>query len=315
MTTNGSPKGARVRPEISAVENEFTVQGNFGLGLAELGKAIGMSLVSTINLRVVLMTAVLISGLLPVARASALPSQDSQQGTPQAPAARVPSPLLKVGHAESAPIATYDDGQLTIVAENVPLSEVMNALHTIMGTEIDIPSSASDERIWARLGPGPARKVLSDLLSNTDLDYVIQGSSKDAAGIQSVILTVRTEATPGKPGAPPETAQRIGDHRPRGAIKSGAGEEWGQQDVAVPQEPAAAVEPTPHPTSVTPASAPTPPMEPQSATAGERAPVDNSIIHPAPPASLTADQMAQQPSNMYQQRKQMQQTQSGSTPN
>ena len=315
MTTNDFPNGGRIRPGISAVENGFRVQGIFGLGLAELRKAIGMRFVGAINLRVALMTAVLISSVLPVARALAVPSQDSQQGAPQPSAALVPSPAVKVGHTESAPIATYDEGQLTIVAENVPLSDVMNALHTIMGTEIDIPTGASDERIWARLGPGPARKVLSDLLSNTDLDYVIQGSSKDVAGIQSVILTVRTEATPGKPGAPPEATQRVGDRRPRAAIKSEAPEELGQQDVAVPQEPAAAVEPTPPPTSVTPTPSTTAPLEPQSATAGERAPVDNSIIHPAPPAALTADQIAQQLSNMYQQRKQMQQTQGNSTPN
>jgi hypothetical protein len=318
-------------PGVLGFEIESARHGIFGLGPAEPGKAIGMNLVSGIKLRVTVLTAMLLSGIVPVARAnylppiapkelkatqalglhaSALAMQDPQVGTQQAPEAGTPSPAVKVGHAGSEPIATYEHGQLTIVAENVRLSDIMSALHNLMGTEVDLPAGASEERIWARLGPGPARKVLSDLLSSTDLNYIIQGSTKDRGGIQSVTLTPRTDAAPGKFATPAESAERMGGRRQPG-IKSGA--EAPDQDVSVPQEPAAAADTAP--AAAAPAPSVAAAVEPPSAPAEAQLPVATSIAHPGPPASLTTDQMAQQLSNMYQQRKQLQQSQNGSTPN
>jgi hypothetical protein len=227
---------------------------------------------------------------------------------------------VKVGHAQPAPIATYDHGQLTIVAENVPLSEVMSALHSVMGTEIEIPPSASEDRIWARLGPGPARKILSDLLNNTDLDYVIQGSSKDAGGIQSVTLTLHADDAPGKAGASTEAAaghsavRRPPGYRPDAAVPSE------QEERPLPPEAAAAVAEAGLSTSaaapVEPQAAPVAPVSAPAAAAAEQSSAGNPIIaHPSPPSSMSSEQIVQQLTNMYQQRKQMQQTQGSSTPN
>jgi hypothetical protein len=311
-------------PRVLAFEIASTKHGIFGLGPAEPGKAIGMNFVSGIKMRIAVLTAVLVLGIVPVARANYLPAifpnelkatqalglhasalamQEPQAGTRQAQEASTQSPAVKVGHAPE-PIATYEHGQLTIVAENVRLSDIMSALHNLMGTEVDLPAGASEERIWARLGPGPARKVLSDLLSSTDLNYIIQGSTKDVGGIQSVTLTPRTDAAPGKISIPTESAERMGGRRLPGN-RSGA--EAPDQDVSVPQEPTAAADTAPAAPAPSVAAA----VEPPSTPADAQFPVPTSIAHPGPPASLTTDQMAQQLANMYQQRKQIQQTQNG----
>ena len=84
---------------------------------------------------------------------------------------------------------SYEDGLLTIVAENVSLSEVLAAVREAMGADIDIPASAAAQRVWVSSGPGPARRVLRDLLDDTGMDYVIQASEVDSEGVRSVVLT------------------------------------------------------------------------------------------------------------------------------
>jgi hypothetical protein len=311
-----------------------------------------MNFVLGVQIRVAVLTAILVSGAVPVARAemlagfvpnglsafqavglhtSALSLQDSHATTQSTSDTHARPPAVDSRHSGSTPIVTYENGQLTIIAENVSLSDVMTALHNVMGTEIDLPPGASDDRVWARLGPGPARKVLSDMLSNTDLNYIIQGSSRDADAIQSVVLTAHNvDTSPGKAAVSIESAGRI-DSRRQPRISSGTTETPDQevpasQEPAVPAVPAVAAEVTPpssSPAAVEPpsvAAAVEPPsvaaaVEPPSVAASVLSPVADSIAHPGPPASLTQEQMAQQLTNMYQQRKQLQQTQTGSTSN
>ena len=130
--------------------------------------------------------------------------------------AAAPRPVAAEQTATNSPKVTYHDGQLTILAENSLLSDILSALHTAMGAEIDLPASASSERIWVQLGPGPARKVLGELLSGTDLNFVIQGSVTDADGIQSVMLTPHSPAGPGNPGTSSEPQERMANRQPAG---------------------------------------------------------------------------------------------------
>ena len=313
----------------------------FRIGPAGLGKALDMNYLLGIQIRGAILTAILISGAVPVVRAEMLPGtipnglsafqavalhpsalslQDSQAGTQSSSGTHGRTPSVNSGNAGSAPIVAYENGLLTIVAENVPLSDVMTALHNVMGTEIELPAGASDDRVWARLGPGPARKVLSDLLSNTDLNYIIQGSASDADGIQSVALTAHTvDVTPGQVGVSNPSAGRMDSRRqPRTDF---AATETPDQEVPASQEPAvpAVVPPAPAVPAVaaelTPPSSSPVAVEPPSVSATAQSSVSDSFAHPGPPASLTQEQMSLQLMNMYQQRKQLQQSQAGSTPN
>jgi hypothetical protein len=105
------------------------------------------------------------------------------EGNPSAPAGKV----------SVRPLVSFDDGQLTINANNVSLPEIMSALRACMGVDIDIPTNASAERVTAQLGPGPARKVLADLLGWSSFDYIIQGSDEDPLAVQSVTLLERSK--------------------------------------------------------------------------------------------------------------------------
>jgi hypothetical protein len=157
--------------------------------LTKVQRANGASASSSVRLRLFLplLTALIVCGLT-AGRADAQQAASSQtpQGTQSTPAS-----AAEASHAATGPVVTYQHGQLTIVAENASLSQIMAALHTAMGTEVEIPAGSSTERVWAHLGPGSAHKILVDLFANTDLDYIIQGSSTDSGAIQSIALSLR----------------------------------------------------------------------------------------------------------------------------
>ena len=196
--------------------------------------------------------------------------------------------------AEVKPVVTYDHGQLTITAENVTLSEILSTLHLVMGTEVDLPVGATRERIWAHLGPGPARKVLADLLSNTDLNYVIQASAKDLNAIQSVMLTLRMDGGPSKPEVNSQSASRSEDRRRGNTTAS----EIPAEDSAPKASQAAAEAPAPVPDA--------PIVEPHTALGSTNSQAATAIANPPVPSVLSEEQIVQQLTNMYQQRKQLQ---------
>lgn len=246
-------------------------------------------------------------------------------------------------HPTGAPVVTYENGQLTIVAENATLADIMSELRKAMGTEVELPAGSSGERIWAHLGPASAHKVLSDLLANTDLNYIIQGSRTDAGAIQTVTLSVRLpDAGTGK-GGPVETAANRRGARvaPQPAPEPEPGPEPVPQETAAASvapstpaasqgtdsaAPAAAASTASADASSSAALAPPDASTPSTPTSASMSPTGAPNIypqtpqpsagsfnaHPSLPASMSTDQMVQQLSNMYQQRRQMQQSQAGS---
>jgi hypothetical protein len=220
-----------------------------------------------------------------------------------------PPPASAEKKATPPPKVTYQDGQLTIIAENALLSDILSALHTLMGAEIDLPASASSERIWVRLGPGAARKVVSELLSGTDLNFVIQGSSTDADGIQSVMLTPHNEAGPGNQGISAQPQQRM-------ANRQSPSEDSTAVEAQAPQQVnAVAAETTTASSDVTPPEAGSPRLGPQAEAASSSAAVAESIAHPNPPSSMTPEAINQELLTLYQQRRQLQQNQASTHAN
>ena len=286
-------------------------------------------------LRLAIFAAALAATGLAAVRASA------QQGPQQSSQAQSAPVAADAPHAAAVPLVTYEQGKLTIVAENASLSDVMAALHSAMGTEVDMPAGSSSERVWAHLGPGSAHKILSDLFANTDLDYIVQGSPTEAGGIRSVTLSMRTpDAAPGKNGpmsSPVESAarKRFGsapapEPEPEPDVTPTPAPAPQEASAAAPATPAAP--PTADTASADGASVPTAPSTdgaPKLAEQASMTPTGTPNVfpetpqpaagsfnpHPAPPPSMSTDQMVQQLTNMYQQRRQMQQGQSGSTPN
>lgn len=249
----------------------------------------------------------------------------------------------------ASPIVTYVNGQLTILAENATLSQVLTLLHNAMGTEVDIPAGSASERVWAHIGPGSAHKVLSELLANTDLDYILQGSPSDPNAIRTVTLSVRTQEAPKNGPAGVQSASEPRNPRfVHNPVPAPAAE---PEPEPAPQEASAAVAPTsstpePNAPTVPPATADSAAAASSSAASSASsstepstsmpAPVQASMDptgpsnvypqtpqpsaagfnpHPTPPPNMSSDQMVQQLTNMYQQRRQMQTGQSSSTPN
>jgi hypothetical protein len=228
------------------------------------------------------------------------PESSQQQDVNSQP---VPSPLTPEQSVSKPPEIIYKDGQLTIVAENSLLSEVMSALRSVMGADVDLPASAASQRIWVRLGPGPARRVLRDLLDNTELNYVIQASETDTEGIRSVMLTLRSKA--GEQGGPGSQMARAAGRRNQ--LASSTPTEVPEQESSTPSESTAAA-------NLTPADSPVPSPSAQSVSI-----VPPSIPGAPQPASIkpgagSTDQMIQQLQSMYEQRRQLQMQQNRKPP-
>jgi hypothetical protein len=96
------------------------------------------------------------------------------------------------------PQVTFENNQLTIVAPNSTLSDILRAVRKQTGADIDVPPQAQ-ERVVTRLGPGPAREVLADLLNGSRFNYVLLGSPSNEAALTRVVLVPKTggpEVTP-----------------------------------------------------------------------------------------------------------------------
>jgi hypothetical protein len=147
--------------------------------------------------------------------------KSTKKGAKQSPPTKTP-PAVPSGPLQalpldqipsSAPMVKYESHQLTIVSRNSTLGDILRAVKTQTGAEVEMPSN-STERVVGSFGPGPARDVLASLLNGSHFNYVLLGSPTNAAVLDRVILitksgpdevgsTVQASAVqPGNPQAP-----------------------------------------------------------------------------------------------------------------
>jgi len=117
-----------------------------------------------------------------------LPSGSTGKPVPQMPLDSI---------APVAPQVSFQNGQLTIVAPNSTLGDVLRAVRKQTGAEIEIPSAT--DRVVTHLGPGPARDVMAELLNGSRFNYVLLGSPEDANALTRVVLVAKS----GPENAPP----------------------------------------------------------------------------------------------------------------
>jgi hypothetical protein len=186
---------------------------------------------------------------------------------------------------------SYDGKQLTIIANNSTLSDILAAVRASTGAEIDVPTSGSGERLAeVRLGPGPARQVLASLLSWTDFGYIIQASDKNPQGIQSVLLVARSKGPAGA-GGPAALASQVRPVPTR----------------TIPEpEPTQVVTPAPE---IPIAPPPGTPPEVAPATLQQQPARQTLESNPAQPQYRTTEEMIQEMQGLFQQRRQIQQNQ------
>jgi hypothetical protein len=110
--------------------------------------------------------------------------------------------------APMAPQVSYQNSQLTIVAPNSTLGDILRAVRKQTGAEIDVPSAP--ERVVTHLGPGPAREVLAELLNGSRFNYVLLGSAANDAQLTRVVLVAKSASDTVGPNnsAPPQPEQQ-----------------------------------------------------------------------------------------------------------
>jgi hypothetical protein len=192
---------------------------------------------------------------------------------------------------------TTDGNQLMIQAKDCPLSQILDAVRAKTGANIDV-SGRTSEHMTVKIGPGPARQVISFLLGWTDFDYVIQGSDGESVAIQSIMLFPKTKSTQSATGATPalELNRQPLARQPRTT----------PEPVTPPPAPE-----TPEPEGAAPAQ-PTADAAPPAATTTpiptnyERS-AANAASMPDPTAGKTTSDMIQDMQQLYEQRRQIQQ--------
>jgi hypothetical protein len=108
---------------------------------------------------------------------------------PSGPTGPVPQVSLEL-IAPVPPQVSYQNGQLTIVAPNSTLGDILKAVRKQTGADIDIPDAK--DRVVTHLGPGPARDVIADLLNGSRFNYVMLGSPEDGNALTRVVLVAKT---------------------------------------------------------------------------------------------------------------------------
>jgi len=134
-------------------------------------------------------------GSLQLAMAS--PTQNHKRTAKKAPPPPLPSgptgPVQQIpldSIAAVPPEVTFENNELTIVAPNSTLADILRAVKKLTGAEIDVP--AAPERVVTRLGPGPARDVVADLLNGSRFNYVLLGSPDNLSALSRVVLVAKT---------------------------------------------------------------------------------------------------------------------------
>jgi hypothetical protein len=106
---------------------------------------------------------------------------------PQGPVPQIPLDAIPA----VAPQVTYQDGLLTIIAPNSTLADILRGVRKHTSADIEVPATAS-ERVVTRLGPGPAREVMAELLNGSRFNYILLGSPEDANALVRVVLVAKT---------------------------------------------------------------------------------------------------------------------------
>lgn len=112
-----------------------------------------------------------------------------QSALPEAGTAKPAESAATLDHMPSQlPTVTFHNGELTIVAYNSSLHDILEMIRTQTGATMDIPSEAT-EHVFVNLGPGPTRKVLDSLLAGSSFNYILLGSETDPQALTKVVLS------------------------------------------------------------------------------------------------------------------------------
>ena len=121
------------------------------------------------------------------------------------------TPVITPEHSPSSPPqVSLQGGQLTIVARNSTMSDVLNAVKQKTGANIDMPAG-SGERVVGQFGPGAPRDVMAQLLNGSHYDYVLLGSAADPHALNKIVLMAKSNGP--EPAPNPQANQPQGENQ------------------------------------------------------------------------------------------------------
>ena len=119
------------------------------------------------------------------------PSQEAGQSVlPPAPAAVAPP---------APPVAQLSGGKLIIHANGQHLTQVLDAIRSLLGLVADPPPDGGAEPIFMNMGPSSPREVLIALLDGSRYNYILIGSLSDPQKISRVVLSARSTSETASP--------------------------------------------------------------------------------------------------------------------
>lgn len=248
--------------------------------------------------------------------ASAGAQQAAVPDASAAVSAPAPRPSYPVDGPVTAPKVVCHGDELSITAKNSTLNSVLAELRRCMGTRIDVADGEGDRRVFDQLGPGPAREVISDLLSDSGFNFIIGSSETDPDKIETVMLMARTSDTPGSLNSAMEDRASTANRKlflklHQNSLPHPGGLDESEMPAAAPTAaaPASDDKPAPLAADAAPAAGPTDspvaPITPAPLTPATGAqPVTTSPS--AAPASSTQQGIANM-QQLFEQRKQMMQ--------
>lgn len=129
-----------------------------------------------------------------------------QSPKPPAAQAQAPQPVVPLRPEQMTPVepqVTYQNGLLSIQAQNSTLSSILSAVRASTGARVEMPADTANDRAAAQLGPGNPRDVLASLLQGSRFDYIVIGSPTDPDELSQIILTPHAGSggAPGNEGA------------------------------------------------------------------------------------------------------------------
>jgi hypothetical protein len=131
---------------------------------------------------------------------NSLPAAPQPAPVSAVPEVHVPQPALVQPAVIASPspasgvtpaAVDYASGQLSVVADNAPLGFVLNLIAAKTGAVIDLVPELQNEPVVARLGPGPARDVLTALLDSPRIDYIVLGGDDTGGKLQRIMVRLR----------------------------------------------------------------------------------------------------------------------------
>ncbi len=229
-------------------------------------------------------------------------SQPQPQAPPQIEAQVQAQPVAPPRPDQMAPVApqvTYQNGQLSILAQNSTLSSILSAVRARTGAQVDMPPETANDRVAAQLGPGSPRDVLASLLQGSRFDYIVIGSATDPNALSQVILT----AHPGS-GTASQSAQAA--MPPTAGVAARPETSGDEEEPAVEPQPMPQALQSPQPQGETGAPPPGMVQPPGYPNTGLSPPADSGQQQ-NPNQVKTPEQLLQDLQRMQQQRQQQQQ--------